>query len=351
MHRVRRLLDAARALRDPAHPLGREARRTLPSATGLSSENVDWALHNALEVDAREADLAWLCARTPTCGRSHVLLSANVFVAALRAIAIGIASAPSVCVRPSRRESQMVQLLCRAAVGQFQCVEALEPGPGDHCWAYGTDATMAELSRAWPRGVTLHAHGHGYGVVVFESSDLRNAVEIESLADALALDAAAFDQRGCLSPRVILVEKSFEGAQLLSRALAAAMIRREARVPIGILTHEERADIGRHHDTLCMVGEALKAGSGLVTLETEPLPWLLPPTGRVLHIRTIPDAIEDLEPRATELTTIAVSTANATIGSRLARAFPSARLSLVGQMQVPALDGPVDLRHLAGQVL
>ena len=170
-----------------------------------------------------------------------------------------------------------------------------------------------------------------------------------SLANDLAVDVAAFDQRGCLSPRVALVENSSGDARRLAQALAQAMIRREKQIPVGTVSRAERAEIRRHHDTMCMVGEAIAAGSGLVTLETQSLPWLLPPIGRVLHVRTVRDAIEDLEPSAAEMTTIAVKASNATLGSRLAHAFPRVRITQVGRMQVPALDGPVDLRDLASK--
>ena len=350
LSRVRHFLDAARVLRDPGHPLGREARETLPAATGLSQQNVDWALENALEIGARDEDLALLCTRAPLCQRAHVLLSANVFVGALRAIAIGLASAPTVCVRPSRRESQMVALLSQAAAGQFQRVETIQPAAGEHCWVYGTDATIADLRITWPEGVVIHGHGHGYGVVVLEAKDLQNASDLSSVANALAVDVAAFDQRGCLSPRVILVEKSSADARRLSQALADALMRREKQIPMGTVSHDERADVRRHHDTMCVVGQAIAAGSGLVTLETQPLPWILPPIGRVLHVRTVRDAIQDLEPRTAEMTTIAVKASNPTLGSRLAQAFPHARITQVGRMQVPALDGPVDLRDVANPV-
>lgn len=347
--RVRHFLDCARVLKDPAHPLRQVALAALPADTGLSRENVEWALDNALEVDASNAELELLCARTPTCERAQVLLSANVFVAALRAIAIGLAASPRVFVRPSRREPLMVNLLAQAAPGQFEVVETLEPTAGDHCWAYGSDSTLAELQRKWPNGIQFHGHGSGFGVAVLESSDLQSTEEVEALAAALALDTAAFDQHGCLSPRVVLVEKGRDRAWLLGQALAQALAERERKVPIGTLNPDERAELRRFHDAMCIAGQALPAGNGLVTMETDPLPWSLPPTGRVLHVRTVADAIADLRPLAQSLTTIAVNPTNPNAAARLAHAFPFARMTSVGRMQLPPLDGPVDLRGLSGE--
>jgi hypothetical protein len=340
------LLASAHGLRDADSALGRAARAELPASTGLSPQNVGWALEYSLEVDASDSELEQLCTRTPTSERAHVLLSANVFVAALRAIAIGLACAPKVFVRPSRREPVMARLLARAAAGQFELVETLEPAAGDHCWAYGSDSTLVELERAWPKGVALHMHGSGYGVVALAPSDLRTPGAIEATASLLAIDVAAFDQRGCLSPRVVLVEGDRECAERLSQALALAMTRREREIPIGTLTTTERADLRRFHDTMCVAGQAIAAGSGLVTFETDPLPWIVPPGGRVLHVRAINDMVAELRAHAAAITTLGVCASNAAVCARLSAALPSARIAHIGHMQCPPLDGPVDLRGL-----
>jgi hypothetical protein len=348
LERVRRLLDCARALTDAGSELRKQALLSLPRVTGLSEQNVVWALDHALEINAADDDLARLCASTPVAPRAHVLLSANVFVAALRAIAIGLACAPSVFVKPSRREPEMVRLLAQAAPGQFEVVEALDPTAGDHVWAYGSDETMAQLPRAWPEGVTLHAHGSGFGVVALDASDLGTIGTIDELARELAVDVAAFDQRGCLSPRVVVVHENTRGTELLWRALALAMAERERAIPLGTLTTQERAQVRRFRDTLCMVGRVLPAGSGLVSLETQPLPsWILPPIGRVLHVRTATDAIAELRAQSSAITTIGVSGSNGGWAARLHQELPTARIAAVGSLQCPALDGPVDLRALA----
>lgn len=349
--RIRQLLEAARCLRDAECALGRTARNELPASTGLSSQNIQWALENSLEVDASDAELQRLCARTPTGERAHVLLSANVFVAALRAIAIGLACAPKVFVRASRREPVMAKLLAEAAPGLFELGETLAPLPGDHCWAYGSDSTMRELERSWSQGVVLHANGSGYGVAVLDSSDIGSPAAVELAAARLAIDVAAFDQRGCLSPRVALVEDEPDRVKQFAHALAASMQQREARIPIGALTPTQRAEIRCFHDTMCMAGEVLPAGTGLVTVENERLPWLVPPGGRVLHVRATVDAVSELTEHGAAVTTLGVSTSNTTLAGRLAVALPNARIAQVGRMQCPPLDGPADLRGLPRTVL
>ncbi len=345
VERVRQLLTGARTLRDPGSALGRIARTKLQASTGLSHQNVTWALEHALETDASDGELEQLCARTPIGARANVLLSANVFVAALRAIAIGLACASRVFVRASRREPVMARLLREAAPGLFEVVERLEPEPGDHCWVYGSDATIAEVARTWPSDVRLHAHGSGYGVVALDSTDLSSRSAIESIACGVATDVAAFDQRGCLSPRVVLVAGDAASGEALALALAEAMTLREQQVPIGLLAAAERAEVRRFHDTLCVAGRVLVAGTGLVTLETSAMPWVLPPVGRVVHVRIVRDAMAELREHARDITSVGIAGSNTAVRQRLQQALPTARVASIGRMQCPPLDGPVDLRE------
>lgn len=346
LERLERFLRSAQSLCDASQPLYHAARAQLPAVTGLSRENVVWALDNALEVDEVNWDLNRLCERTPECQRAHVLLSSNVFVAALRAIAIAIAAAPEVHVRPSRREPLMVELLAEAAPGQFQIEEQLQPLAGDHVWLYGSDETLLQLRESLPETAFLHAHGNGYGVVLVRDDEVGELDRCRSLANAIVTDVVPFDQRGCLSPRVVLVEGERVRAEWLWRALVIAMTEREQQIPVGELSADERADINRYRDTLRVAGEVLAAGSGVVSFEMHDLPWILPPVGRVLHVRTTANAIEDLKPEAAKLTTIGVASPTTKRARELQQIFPHVRIAELGRMQRPRLDGPVDLRNI-----
>ena len=77
---------------------------------------------------------------------------------------------------------------------------------------------------AWtlPAGVLLRGHGPGFGLVVCDES----SIDDENLArfvDGLSLDIVLFDQRGCLSPRLVLFQGSAASATKLAQALAKAL--------------------------------------------------------------------------------------------------------------------------------
>lgn len=337
--RVRRWLDCLRPLADASHPIGRAAREELPGALGLSAENVEWALTHALEVDASDDEVRQLVTCTVVAPRAHVILSANVFVGALRAIAIALASSSNVRVRASRREPRTAAYLLRAAPQSFELVTELDVAPGEHVWVYGADTTLRELRTTLPRGTVLHAHGDGHGLFIIDE----DATLDESDYTAMALDIAAFDQRGCLSPRYALFQGSATRARDFAQRLLEAMTVLEHRIPFGTRDTAELSVTARHRETWRFLGEIFEGPGGLVTLDTDGLDWGAPPLHRTLHIRTVEDPLAELKIRAARITAVGCR-AHSSLRRAVNAAVPHARVSCFGHMQRPRLDGPVDRR-------
>lgn len=349
--RVERLLAAARRVADPGDPIGRRARAVLPSATGLSPAGVEYALTHCLETDPTPAELNALHAAVTPTARAHVLLSANVFVAAHRAIALALSSAPEVEVRASRREPEMAALLHQASGGAFRLVDELAPRPPDHVWAYGRDATLRALRGELPAGVVLHAHGDGMGVAVIRAPTLGGATPLGAVARALAHDVVAFDQRGCLSPRLALLVGDADATRELARALAQQLAALEQEVPRGTLTDEELAAQAWYTVTLQFVAEVLPAGRGAVSFDPDGGPLVVPPGGRVVHVLRVDDPEAVLARLLPAVAAIGVA-GPPELWEAVRQAAPRARVSPVGMMQRPKLDGPVDRRPPpAGEVL
>jgi Acyl-CoA reductase (LuxC) len=331
--RVQRLLDAARRVASSDSAEGRDLRARLRETTGLSAAGIERALAHALETRATEAELKRLLETTPRSPRAHVLLSGNVFVAALRAIAIGLASSAEVVVRASRRDPALAEALHAHAPELFELTEALAPRSGDHVWAYGSDETLAKVRASLPSGARLHRHGTGFGAVALAAADFQ-----QSDAHAIALDTALFDQRGCLSPRVVLVRGSEREARDIAAELARALKELEPELPLGERSVEEQAEARRSRDAAAYAFELFDGGTGWVSLGPR---VVVPPTGRNLHV-TCGDAAALLQPYAAHLTCVATS--NSLLSRELTSALPGARIVAVGHMQRPPLDGPVDQR-------
>lgn len=329
--RVERLVQAARSLVSDG-----TLRRRLLETTSLSPQNIELGLTACLETEPAAEHLAQLLASTPQAPSAHVLLSGNVFVAALRAIAIGVASSASVKVRASRRDPALAEALHASNPQLFELVPQLEPAPGDHFWSYGSDETLVEVRSALPPGVWFHAHGSGFGAaIVAEPSAFSRA-----RARSLALDTALFDQHGCLSPRLVCVLGDLERAREVAQALAQALLELESSLPPGRRSPEEEAELRRSRDAAAYAFELFAAGSGWVTVSDQ---LALPPPNRTLHVIATTDPIGTLRPYSAHLTNIGQDT-SARRGTTL-DAFPGARVTALGDMQRPPLDGPVDRRH------
>jgi len=107
---VRRLQEAARNVIEKHGALV----EAIVESTGLSAEGVELGLTRHVEVDARDAELAALVERAGDHPRVAVVLSANVFVGALRAIAIARAASDDVIVRPSRRDPAFARAFAKS---------------------------------------------------------------------------------------------------------------------------------------------------------------------------------------------------------------------------------------------
>ena len=344
--RLEPLFESARSLADATTERGQRARERLALSSGLSAQGVDFALRRCLEAAPDEAEIARLIRSTASAQVAHVLLSANVFVAAHRAIAIALSASAEVRVRASRREPEMAELLLAGAPGSFQLVNELSPRAGDRLWAYGSDETMDEVAVTLPPGVAFHAHGSGFGVAILDGAHSES--ELSALLGALAEDIALFDQRGCLSPRVLLLDAEPALAEGLARELASELARQlteiEQRIPRGQLTVPELTEIAKYRDTAHFTGEVFEAGLGFVSLgQTDQ--WLLPPTGRNIHVLASRDALATLTPYRPLLTSCATACAPA-LDQALRRTLPGARVCRFGEMQRPPFDGPVDRRDI-----
>ena len=342
--RVLALVRAARLLSDPLSPQGQNVREALVAQGPLSAEGVELALRDHLECEVDTSDMEALLLAAGTASRVHIVLSANVFVGALRALALGLAASTDVVLRMSRREAVFARALVQAlddeeVAGMIRFTDHVQPEPGDEVHLYGHDATMREIAADLPAGVKVRPHGSGLGIAAVGASAV-----LKDAARALASDVVPFDQRGCLSPRVVVVEGALERARGFARLLAEALEGLGVRVPVGHFTQDELAERRRFLDTCRMVGDVIEAGQGSVAVANH---LVIPPVGRNVFVWPA-----DCEQATSVLGPIAGGVAALGVGgsesdplvASLRSLLLDARVSPLGWMQRPRLDGPVDLR-------
>jgi hypothetical protein len=333
---VRRLLRVARDVV--------ESRKFIAPAivesTGLSPEGVELALRRYVEVDATDDELAKLVASAGSAPKVGVVLSSNVFVGALRALAIARAASDDVVVRPSRRDPTFARALVTAAKDPSlridESFDVASQTEGE-IHVYGRDDTIADVrAKALVR---VRGHGSGMGVAwVSRAADL--AASARDLAD----DVIVFDQRGCLSPRIAIVEGGDDRAAAFADALHAEIERLDVTVPRGVVPADERAAAGRYVATMTYAARVLQGKNHAIGIAPAGAPLVLPPPWRHVHVAacaSIDDAARLVAPL--EKGVIAVGTDDETAARRFAPRW--ARISPLGRMQRPPLDGPVDLRE------
>jgi acyl-CoA reductase-like NAD-dependent aldehyde dehydrogenase len=337
---VKRIVAAAReVVRDRA-----EIADDVATATGLSREGVELAFTRHVEIDPSDSEIASLVAASGSAKHVAVILSANVFVAALRAIAIARAASASVIVRPSRREPHFARALVEhaRAAGDLglRVIDELDVASifGGEIHVYGRDATIASVrARAGDR-VRVRGHGAGMGLAVVTSS-----ASIDDAARALAEDVIAFDQRGCLSPRAALVLGDDARASAFADALHAALAAAALRVPRGALADDEREAAARYAATIAYAGRLLDAPSHLVGVAHTGAPLLVPPSGRHVHVAAVAD-LAALRALVAPLASVVIAVGSDDPALAAAIAPAHARVSPLGAMQRPPLDGAVDRR-------
>lgn len=323
MNALRRILDVAREVAADASLVPK-----LVASTGLSEQGVRLALAEHLEVDATDAELEALRATVEPASRVHVVLSANVFVGALRALVLARAAAPHVTVRPSRRDPAFATALVAALGDPAITLSEAEPQEGE-LHVYGRDETIEAIRTR--TALVVRGHGAGMGVAYVPA-----AANLRVAADSVAADVVPFDQRGCLSPRIVFVEGDPEA---FADALAESLAAREVVVPRGALTAAERAELERWADGVAFAGSLRRGPAWAVAVAGSPA---LPPPGR--HVLVSPWTGErTLDRIARHVVAVGAPTLEA---ARFV-APPHARISLLGAMQKPRLDGPVDRRYLA----
>lgn len=314
-------------------------------STGLSAEGVELALSRHVELEATSEELARLVEHAGDAAKVAVVLSANVFVGALRAIALARAASGDVVVRPSRRDPAFARALVEAARAlgdtRVRLVEELDIASVDsgELHVYGRDETIADVRAKAREGVRVRGHGSGMGVALVSST-----ADLARAARGLADDVVVFDQRGCLSPRIALVIGDEARTSELAEALHAELDRLGGTVPRGALPADERAASGRYVATMTYACRVLVGSQHAVGIGPTGAPLVLPPAYRHVHVA----ACGSLEQAKALLAPFAKAVV--TIGSddpTTARAVapPWARLSSLGLMQRPPLDGPVDLRE------
>lgn len=213
--------------------------------------------------------------------------------------------------------------------------------------AYGRDETLSALRGNFPDDRPFVGHGHKLSVAA-----VGRDAELEAAASAVALDAALWDGRGCLSPAWVWIEdRQRPRTERFCSALARALARLARELPRGTLSAAEQAWV---RDSRARM--AVRDGSRVWTSESggrADTAWTialeartnfaLPGMLRTLSVVPVPDAAGVLE-RCSALAPHLSCIGHCGWGTRtelLEEAVQKgmgSRLCPSGTMQLPSLD-------------
>lgn len=358
--------QAFSTLRSCETALGRRARLEIPASSGLSEAMVSWALDGALAVLTEESLLALARSVQPPHARAQLvrpgelcalILAGNVFTASARGAALPLLFGWPVLAKASSDDDVFARLLKEALdesapeladafhVATFASDEThhttalLEQA--DAVIAYGSDRTLNEIRASLGATMSFVPHGHGLGAVFVDRAALESFERAREVARGLALDVAAYDQRGCLSPLVVwAVDGASVGLEEFSELVFAELEQLRDELPRGTLPIEVASAQVSWRGVGAMRGRLLE-GDGFSVCCEERGTLRLSPGYRNLQILGLDDASQlatKLAPLGVHLKTLGlagVSDWNALLQALPPRIAP--RLCDVGSMQTPPL--------------
>ena len=370
--RSQALARAAALLVDPNSSPGRRARADLPGSTGLSPEMVDWALRTTLDA-ITPASLQTLWSTWDRPPGLHpvpprltaLVLAGNVFTAAVRPLLFALLAGSPVLCKAASRDDRFPRLVAEAlaevdptlaaALGVLTfpggTVHLEDPllAASDAVMVYGSDATLRALRARVPPTARLLEHGHGTGAAHVPAHVLADPDRAAEAAHHLALDVAAYDQRGCLSPQAVWVEGGQgEAGRRFAGLIQNSLDRWHRDLPKGPLPTDVAAAQSQWRGVLAATGDLFEGPGGAVAVAGNPAlpvqggpPW--GPGWRnllVLPCAGPADLVARLAPLGIHLKALGAGGTDDD-RRRLALSLPPPlcpRLGPLGAMQTPPLD-------------
>jgi len=264
---------------------------------------------------------------------------------------------PTLLVRSLEADAPLFQGAAGCAVwpGGSLELEASLFGHAEVVVAYGSQETLRSIQSRLPSSVRFVARGHRVSIAYLAREALERNRAVE-LAKALATDVAIYDQQGCLSPHLVLVET---GGELEPEAFLELMLdvapTIQGALPVGRIDPEQAARAMQLKGVYAFTGDVREAGGFTVVLTSERTfsPSCL---GRVLLVRPIAgleDALDYLEPVAAHLQGVALAAVEPRrtwIAERLA-GLGAGRICPPGALQRPPAAWGGDGRPVLGDLV
>jgi hypothetical protein len=368
---IRALCQAGVHLLGVDKTLAAELRSELQATTGLSPEMIEWGLETTFRtvrpdvLDALAREVRGTPGLVPVPAKLVVVvLAGNLFAAAVRAMFLPLLTGAPVLVKGASRDSVLPYFILRAlrsidaeVAARCELVGFGRDNPeaskallqhADVVSIYGDDSTVATLSAQASAGAQILRHGNGLSAAYVCADALRDETAVRDAAQRIALDVAAYDQRGCLSPQLVYVQP---GGAIDARGFARVMCEEalpqvERLLPLGAASLSDKAEALQWKAAAQVRGKLFDGKSFAVSYEArnEPRPS---PGGRLVGVYDCDgpdDLVRALTPVGAALKCVGVAGPREHRW-RLAqslRFMVSARVCRAGEMQTPPFSAYAD---------
>lgn len=357
--------QACALLADAEGTLGRALRHELVARSGLSAPLVSWGLDTSLAAWRTEEALALFHAAPREPGEPvallAVVLAGNVFGAPVRTLLLPLVAGVPVLAKGASADDVVARYLGKALrrvdpdvgagaeVVTFARGElGLEAALLDHASlvrVHGDDDTVERVRARVGARVPVLAHGHGLGIGFVAGDSLCDEPTARSAALSFAFDVAAYDQRGCLSPHALFVERGAAvGPERFAELLADALLEVERRWPRGPLVADLAPLEMQWRGVAVARGVLFERGRAAVSYEAHH-PLRPSPGARnvgVYACRDEHDLADRLRALGRHLKALGVA-ADPAARARFASLAPY--VCAAGAMQTPPLSAPLDGLH------
>jgi len=348
------LAEAWEQIADPERALGGLAREQIPATSQCTLPMVAWGLSSTLG-NVRE-ELAEMARRMqPPAGTiasparlGVLILAGNVFTACVQSISVALLSRVPTFVKASSSDDTLPRLFIEAlsrvdpelatacfVLGMPRGTAGLEATVLHHAQvvaAFGSDATLASIRSRIGPNTAFVGHGHGLGLG-FVSAD----ADVSTAARAFALDVAAYDQRGCMSPHAIACEHGVD-ADGFASALAEALAAISRDLPRGRLPTDVAAAQLQWRGVAVARGELVEGSSFAVSSEGSVAPRVSPGWRNVMVFEVVDERAFCASASAFGPHLKSVGVAGETQGIRRSlSAGVAPRVCHAGTMQTPGL--------------
>jgi hypothetical protein len=368
---VRALCEAGVRLLGADRTLASDLRHELQASTGLSAEMIEWGLTTTFStvrpdvLDGLAHEVIGTRGLVPVPAKLiAVVLAGNVFSAAVRALFLPLLSGAPVLVKGASRDSVLPRFMLRAlqsvdAEIAARCAlvgfgretagaAAAMLANADVVSIYGDDSTLDALQTHVRPSARVLRHGHGLSASYVCADSLKDAASVRDAAQRVALDVAAYDQRGCLSPQLVYVQRNGAAtARDFARALFEDALPELARLlPPGAASLPDAALALQWRAGAQVRGRLFDGGTFAVSYEATHAPRPSP-GGRLVGVYDCDgpdDLARALAPVASSLKCVGVAGPR-DHRLRLAqslRLMASARVCRAGEMQTPPFHAYAD---------